>query len=248
MQQSHYSCSLRIGVLFHHNRLPQTYPHRYLHYSSHHHSRQLLIAICSLRDRAHKVCAISKRQEELAHLTKVFRSNGYPRPLVRRTLARTPPATSEEEEEGGEDTGTERPRILCLPYVRGLSERIEQGCRQLGVRVVFRSGHKLRQSLMRVKAAVNDDMKKGVVPCGECEHVYIGETGQNLNERLKEHQYAVKKKNMNNEIAAHASQHQHTVDWDARRVRCKESQVHGTALLEEESTRSYPYLPTAQHI
>lgn len=37
---------------------------------------------------------------------------------------------------------------------------------------VFRLGDKLRQSLMRVKTTVDEDMKKGVVyevPCGECE-------------------------------------------------------------------------------
>ena len=60
---------------------------------------------------------------------------------------------------------------------------------------------------MRVKTAIEDEEKKGVVyevPCGECEQVYIGEIGRNLKERLKEHQYAVKKENPKNGIAAHA--------------------------------------------
>ena len=51
---------------------------------------------------------------------------------------------------------------------------------------------------MRVKTAV-EDTKKGVVymvPCGKCEHVYTGETGKNLKERLKEHWYTVKKENL----------------------------------------------------
>ena len=107
---------------------------------------------------------------------------------------------------------------LCLPYIKGVSERIEWGCRKLGVRAVFKSGHKLRQSLMRVKTAVKDEEKKGVVYevlCGEYEQVYIGETGK---ERLKEHQYAVRKENPKNGIAAHACQHQHEVDWDAAKV------------------------------
>ena len=60
------------------------------------------------------------------------------------------------------------------------------------------------------------------VPSGECEHMYIGETGRNLKERLKEHRYAVKKENLKNGIAAHACQQQHSVDWDAAKVRCTE--------------------------
>ena len=111
------------------------------------------------------------------------------------------------DEDDDDNTEIEQPKILCLPYIKGVSERIERGCRQLGVRAVFKSGHKLRQSLMRVKTAIKDEEKKGVVyevPCGECEQVYIGETGRNLKERLKEHQYAVKKENPKNGIAAHA--------------------------------------------
>ena len=63
-----------------------------------------------------------------------------------------------------------------------MSERIEWGCQQLGVRAVFKLGHKLRQSLMTVKTVVKNEEKKGVVyevPCGEREQVYIEETGRN---------------------------------------------------------------------
>ena len=38
---------------------------------------------------------------------------------------------------------------------------------------------------MGIKTAVEGDMKKVVVykvPCGECDHMYIGETGRNLEE------------------------------------------------------------------
>ena len=78
---------------------------------------------------------------------------------------------------------------------------------QLGVQAIFKSGNKLRQSLMRVKTPIDEleDSKKGVVyevPCGECSQVYIGETGRNLKERMREHQYAVKRKDMRNGIAA----------------------------------------------
>ena len=59
-------------------------------------------------------------------------------------------------------TCTEEAKLLCLPYVKGISERIEWGCQQLGVRVVFRLGNKLRQSLMKVKTPIDEDLKKGV--------------------------------------------------------------------------------------
>ena len=70
-----------------------------------------------------------------------------------------------------------------------------------------------RLSSSHGKKAVKGDMKKGVVyevPCGEYDHVYIGDTGRSLKERIKEHQCAMKKIR-NSGIVAHAFQQQHKV-------------------------------------
>ena len=135
----------------HNNSLPQTYPHRPVPALLVSPSREKApeSSLYSLRDRAHKVCDTSKRGKELSHLSKVFQTNGHPKPLVRRTLSRTPLSSSEKEGVGDSvdddvNAETERPKILCLPYIKGVSERIERGCLQLGVRAVFKSGHKLR--------------------------------------------------------------------------------------------------------
>ena len=91
----------------------------------------------------------------------------------------------------------------------------------MGVQADFRSGHKLQQSLMRVKTTVEEEKMKGVVynvPCGECDQGVYWRDGQNLRERLKEHQYAVKKKDLKNGITAHVCQQQHRVDWSAAKV------------------------------
>ena len=55
--------------------------------------------------------------------------------------------------------------------------------------------------MIKVITDVDDNMRKGVVyevPCGECNKVYIGKMGRNVKERVKEHKYVVKKRNMNN--------------------------------------------------
>ena len=68
-------------------------------------------------------------------------------------------------------------------------------------------------------------MKKGAVyevPCSNCGKVCIGETGRNLQERIKEHKYAVRNHNTKNGIAAHAWTAQHTVDWSSAKVRTTE--------------------------
>ena len=81
---------------------------------------------------------------------------------------------------------------------------------------------------MRVKNKRPEELRRGVVyevPCHDCSKTYIGETGRSLQERLKEHRYAVKTANMNNGIAAHAWNHQHQADWDSARVKIFEQHL-----------------------
>ena len=124
---------------------------------------------------------------------------------------------------------------LFLPYVKGVSERIEKACRQLNIQTVFKSNGTLRQALMRVKSQRPEELRRGVVyevPCSECNTKYISETGRSLQERLKEHKYAVKTANMKNGIAAHAWNHHYRVEWDSARVKTFEQHLWKRRVLE----------------
>ena len=121
-----------------------------------------------------------------------------------------------------EEENRERPKMLYLSYIQGVSERIARGCRVLGIRTVFISRQTLRHTLTHLKSTTPDDKKQGVVyevPCKDCEAVYIGETGRNLQERIKEHKYVVKRKDENNRIAVQAWSEDHTVNWDEAKIR-----------------------------
>lgn len=209
---------------------------RYIHYSSNHQRRVLRGTLCSMRDRAHNLCRDSTVEEELTHLSRVFQSNGYPSKFVRRVLDKPPTRNirrvGEEEEAEKEEN---KPKILYLPYVRGVNERIERGCKNLGVRTVFKSRHTLRQTLMNVKSKTPGECKRGAVyeiPCADCDSVYIGETGRSLKDRIKEHKYAVSRGDMKNGVAAHAWTRQHKVDWSSAKVRSVEQFLWKRKVLE----------------
>ena len=70
------------------------------------------------------------------------------------------------------------------------------------------------------------------VPCASCDHVYIGETSRSLKERVKEHRYAVRTRDMNNGIAAHAWNNDHHVDWEVAKVRLQEQHHWKRKVLE----------------
>ena len=59
--------------------------------------------------------------------------------------------------------------------------------------------------------------------------VYIGETGHSLNERIKEHKYAVKRGDC---VATHVWEAQHAVDWSS----ISQGAGNRAVFLEEEDT------------
>ena len=61
--------------------------------------------------------------------------NGFPENLVKKTLTTHPlpfPETSEPQQMD------EAPKILCTPYIKGLSKKMAKVCVPLGVKPVFR--------------------------------------------------------------------------------------------------------------
>ena len=97
---------------------------------------------------------------------------------------------NENEEGEGE---RRRTQVLCLPYVKGLSERIERECKVIEsekLKLAFRPNRTVRQALVRVKNRIPPEKKKGVVygvRCSECEEIYVGEVrSQNTNKQSKD--------------------------------------------------------------
>ena len=81
---------------------------------------------------------------------------------------------------------------VCLPYIKGLAERIQKICSPYDIRTVFTSGSTLRRYPFRVKPPKEFNMIKICVysiPCS-CGKIYKGETGRPLKVRLEEHRKA----------------------------------------------------------
>ena len=90
------------------------------------------------------------------------------------------------------EDNTRKLTTVCLPYVKGLSERIQKIYSPYDIRTVFTSGSTLRRYLFRVKPTEFNMIKNFVfsIPCS-CGKIYKGETGHPLKVRLEEHRKAV---------------------------------------------------------
>ena len=136
--------------------------------------------------------------------------------LVKRCLKKKgeKPAVDSTHENA---TPEDKPKLLCLPYVKGLSEKIERSCRKVtsDLKMVFKSQRTLRSLLSSMKNRTPAEKVKRVVykvNCS-CGSTYVGEIGRTLEIRLKEHQRVVKSRQTNNGIPVHANSTQHNIQW-----------------------------------
>ena len=135
-----------------------THTDRYLNFTSNHHPRIKSGIVKCLTHRARKVCDKDSIDNEMTHLQHVFTTNNYPATVVTKCLNKIP-----KPRDANNTESSKQPAMLITPYIRGLSERLERKCRNLDIKLVFRSGNTLRSQLTHVKNRIDEEQVKGVV-------------------------------------------------------------------------------------
>ena len=84
-----------------------------------------------------------------------------------------------------------------------------------GINVVFSNNNTIRKKLVKNSPKPSDDSKTGVyiIPCKDCNQVYVGETGRNLPIRLEEHKRACRMGYANSAVANHSLNLDHRIDF-----------------------------------
>ncbi len=171
------------------------------------------------------------------HLQEVFEVNSYPPDLVRCSPSKRSKKSKgliqqdSEEEDNNSD-------MLCLPYVQGLSEKIEKQTKDINVRTVFTAKKMIRNYLTKVKTPRNSLDHKGVVysiPC-ECGKGYIVDMGRTLTQYISEHKRAVKNDDNNNALAVHDKKSSHNIQWDQASVATRGHWKEGIAIKENKNS------------
>ena len=186
--------------------------------------------------RADRICTfVPDRDKEKQHIAEALNNNGYPSQHVNENWwPRSSPRPSSSED----------PPIatVVIPYIRHLSESIRRILTPLKVRTCFQPHRTLKQMLVSLKDHIPRSQWAGVVcgiPCGNCEKVYIGQTGRTLDHRLKEHRRALISGNLaQSALAEHAADSSRAIDWGSAEVVDMHQQFHQRCLLE-----SWPRTP-----
>ena len=200
-----------------------THTNQYLNYRSHHHPQVKLGIVQCLKQRANKICSEKNVKAEKELLEKVFVANGYPSKRVSEAMDKE--KTSKEGTEGEEEE-EEGKKLLVLPYIQGLSEKITKTCRRFNIKTAFTSRPTLRNLLCHVKGKPPPEARLGIVygvPCN-CGRTYIGETGRCLSVRIQEHKRAVRILDTRNTLATHIAEFpDHSIEWEKSSIKEYES-------------------------
>ena len=158
-----------------------TFTGQYLNFNSHHPYMVKNGIVCCLQHRAKTISSDTDAyQEEMISLRHNLHSNNYPERIT------SAPRNIDRRIEDN----TRKLTTVCLPYVKGLAERIQKICSPYDIRTVFTSGSTLRRYLFQVKPPMEFNMTKNFIPCS-CGKIYKSETGCPLKVNLEEHRKAV---------------------------------------------------------
>ena len=119
------------------------------------------------------------------------------------------------------EQGEGKPKLMMLPYVAGIKERIRKACNSYNIRVVFRSCPTFWSMLSKVKDPLPVQKQVNIVYkvpflCGK---VYIGETKRFLETQLKVYKEAgIRGQTTKSAIAEHAWTEGHPINWDGTKI------------------------------
>ena len=161
-----------------------THTDQYLNFHSNHHLQHKRAVVNTLLLRAKSlVSEEDDRVYEIQHVKQALKTNNYPDWML--TIPNTKSDTRESKE-----SRNEKRVYASVPYIKGISERLQRAFKSHEVIIVHKPVNSLRSQLVQVKDKTENLKKCDTVyhiHCDQCNKQYIGETSRVLETRIKEH-------------------------------------------------------------
>ena len=205
-----------------------THTDQYLNWESNHHLEHKRSVVRTLLRRAEKVVTEDEdKADEVAHVKKALTANGY-KPWVFKL-----PKPKERSRDSDQDRQSTKKKFpVALPYVQGLSEKLQRIFRNHGVPTYHKPFNTLRSMLVRPKDKSVKEKQCGVVysiKCDSCPATYIGETARPLGTRFKEHTDG---KHPNSAVWEHLDEKGHQCKMEEVKILAREDNPYARKIRE----------------
>ena len=218
-----------------------THTNRYLNYHSAHSIEQKQGVVMNLYNRAQLLITKSTDwKKEKSFLSHMLTENDYPKWFIQKALKkRKAQAQAKLQEEEGHIG------LVILPFIPGITEKLKRLLKKHQIKVATKPLRTVGNMLPSLKDKIIKFDQLGAVykiPCLDCTGVYIGETGQSLKTRCKEHQRDVKPDiiaqptnedlKKKSALVKHICLSGHQIDWESSAIVAIESDYKKRRLLE----------------
>ena len=215
----------------------KTHTDQYLNFSSQHPLHQKLGVIRTLLDRME--CIVTEEADKLEEERKIrsaLAQCGYPKWSIDKTKQQMQNKQSKAKQ--SKKDGAERSKgMVVLPYVQGVSERLQRSFKKYGINTAMKPHNTLKRLLVHPKDKIDALQTCDCVyeiPCQTCNKTYIGETGRKFETRLNEHRKDVEKvkdtkytrakrlesvsDQHKSAITDHVAQENHVINWEGASI------------------------------
>ena len=123
-------------------------------------------------------------------------------------------------------------RHISLPFINGLTQPLQHLYNKFDLKIAHKAHNLLSRNFSRLKTKTSENKKSNIVyeiPCGDCDGVYIGQTSQYLENRVKGHKYD---KNNATALSKHEENKKHSFNYNNIKVIATEQNTKKRELLE----------------
>ena len=186
-------------------------------------------------DRCYDIVTTKEVQEsEIEHVEKALARCGYPEwtfNKVKQQIKQKKETVPKQRKQ--KDPNKRSKCMVVIPYIKGVTEKLQRVYKKHNIATSVKPQRTIRNILVHPKDKIGKDKKTGVVyriKCKICSDCYIGETGRQLNTRVKEHHTELENLPSINQtrsqhkesvttrhksaISDHACQQNHVIGWD----------------------------------
>lgn len=215
----------------------KTWSGRYLHFNSALPMSYKRNTVTLLADKIFKLSDIQFHKKNLDLLTAILKNNGYPEGMIKssirdvkmkmyRAISNEPVANSE----------TRKKIYVSIPYVKHLFERVKHLLAKYDIIAVGRSHNSLKNVFSNLKDKTPLELQSNVIYKAECQCGinYIGQTKQNLRNRVNQHKNDAKRKESENQsaLSQHIRETQHQINLEDFKVLDSENNLNKRRVLE----------------
>ena len=218
-----------------------THSGQYIHYFSAQANHVKRGAVFSLLLRAYRLCDAPFLQTEIDYLYQAFLNVGFPSHVIDEVHSSVKKKFYTREAPPSEER-LNMPTI-CLPNSEFVSKFVKPLFHANDCRVVTGSSCTLRNILVHNKPPRDTDDLSGVVykiNCKDCNLCYVGETGRDLNTRVREHKDSVRLGRTNNACFKHVQNTLHSIDWRGVKALYRSDNLSNRLVVESTLINSIP--------